>query len=178
MFKNVNFIYDLSVSLSRESLQMSLAPTQVTSADIIQTSDEEFCEAVEELPIKSKRKRKVQHSKSVNKLWYEDVKPVSESSISTEGQATNTETQTKKKVYKIKNISKAIPSIKSQMDVQTLLDDESRKRSLTSSLGDKQWLLLKKLVAKLNSKLKKNHDENKKQQILEQIRKAFKIALS
>lgn len=70
-----------------------------------------------------------------------------------------------------------ISSIQSQSDVDALLLSEAKQRSLTSSLNKQQWKLLKNLVSKLNLKLKKVHEEKKRQQLLEQIRKAFQIAL-
>ncbi|XP_034242871.1 uncharacterized protein LOC117646182 [Thrips palmi] len=84
----------------------------------------------------------------------------------------------KKKASKGENKMSAISSIKSQNDVDALLLSETRKRSLTRSLGEQQWLLLKNLVSKLNLKLKKVQTEKKKQQLLEQIKRAFQIALS
>lgn len=80
---------------------------------------------------------------------------------------------------KSKKVSKReFPLIISQSDVQNILNSETKRRSLTSSLDDQQWALLRNLVSKLNFKLKKTQEEKKKHQILEQIRKAFKIALS
>lgn len=86
--------------------------------------------------------------------------------------------QSKKNECKNKNVMSLISSIQSQSDVDALLLSEAKQRSLTSSLNKQQWKLLKNLVSKLNLKLKKVHEEKKRQQLLEQIRKAFQIALS
>lgn len=75
------------------------------------------------------------------------------------------------------NALKIISSLKSQCDVQRLLKNESKKRSITSHLRDEQWELLKGVLGKLNTKLKKTENQKKKTQILDQIKKAFKISL-
>lgn len=84
----------------------------------------------------------------------------------------------KRKENKVKNIHTVLSSFNSEKDVKSFLIRETKQRSLTNCLDDKQWTLLKNLVGKLNCKLRNAGDETKKRHILEQIRKAFQIALS
>lgn len=85
----------------------------------------------------------------------------------------------KKKVgSKIKNLNETLASMRSQSDVQSLMNNENVKRTLTSSLDNNQWMHLKNSINKLHLKLKKAHDEKSKHQLLEKIKKAFKVALS
>lgn len=192
---------DLGVSISRDSIQMPEPPSVGVHSPLVEepgvtnTNEEaERCVEFSDSPKQVKlNRKKLKRKRMVNKTNVEKVGVFMEVGTSPEtsvgfdsgrmkeqvqDQDTLDVPLKKKRIPKVKNITKVLSSIHSHSDVQTLLDRESKKRSLTCSLDSEQWKLLKKLVGKLNLKLTRAEAEEKRHHLLLQIKKAFQIALS
>ena len=192
-----------SVSISRDLIHRKPATTQISRNAKERAVHPSFCEKEEgeknihqdkPMDCMKTNEKTSQIVKKLNMMKTRKEKSCSETSLQDKSLAPSNETQEtkttlveqgssssveiKKKTPKNVNAIKFISSLQSQIDVERLLKNESKKRSVTSTLGDDQWGLLKIVLGKLNIKLKKADDEKKKKQILDQIKKAFKIALS
>ncbi|KAK3930516.1 Nucleolus and neural progenitor protein [Frankliniella fusca] len=169
---------DVGVSISRSTYPIS-STSQVNEGKSCEAEDD-----TQKFPIheeKSVERQPKAKKRKLNKLSFKNEKDCKKTILDNESEVTEQVINSCLSVGNVnsKKVSKGVlPSLMSQSDVENFLNSEMKKRSVTSSLDDQQWALLKKLVSKLNVKLKKTQKENKKQQILEQIKKAFTIALS